>query len=127
MRGTPRTDVPMTVPQLRDTWVVFKVAGTELPLEPDERVECEEFWQSLELAGAVMVVDLLSTIGEKAAKCLSPIECHDWRLRVNVSHRIRDGFLHTRFPLLHQLDGNPHSWATDDPRLVQIVRKETEQ
>ena len=127
MRGTPRTDVPMTVPQLRDTWVVFKVAGTELPLEPEERIECEEFWQSLELTGAVMVVDLLSTIGEKAAKRLSPIECHDWRLRVNVSHRIRDGFLHTRFPLLHQLDGDPHSWATDDPRLVHIVRKETEQ
>ena len=127
MRGTPRTEVPMKVPQLRDTWVVFKVAGTELPLEPEERIECEEFWQSLELTGAVMVVDLLSTIGEKAAKRLSPIECHDWRLRVNVSHRIRDGFLHTRFPLLHQLDGNPHSWATDDPRLVQIVRKETEQ
>jgi len=117
----------MTVPQLRDTWVVFKVAGTELPLEPEERIECEELWQSLGLTGAVMVVDLVSTIGAKAAERISPIECHDWRLRVNVSHRIRDGFLHTRFPLLYQLDGKPHSWATDDPRLVQIVRKETEQ
>lgn len=127
MRGTPRTEVPMTVPQLRDTWVVFTVAGTEPPLEPEERIECEEFWQSLELTGAVMVVDLLSTIGEKAAKRLSPIVCNDWRLRANVSLRIRDGFLHTRFPLLHQLDGDRHRWATDDPRLVQIVRKETEQ
>ena len=117
----------MTVPQLRKTWVVFKVAGTELPLETDERAECEEYWQSLNLSGAVMVVNLLSPIGKKAADRLSPIECEDWRLTVNVTHRIRDGFLHTRFPLLHELSGVPQRWATDDPRLVQLVTKETEQ
>lgn len=117
----------MTVPQLRKTWVVFRVSGTELPLEPDERAECEEYWQSLKLSGAVMVVNLLSPLGEKAAQRLSPIECEDWRLTVNVTHRIRDGFLHTRFPLLHELNGVPQQWATDDPRIVQLVTKETEQ
>jgi hypothetical protein len=74
-----------------------------------------------------MVVDLLSPIGTKAAQRISPIECQDWRLTVNVTHRIRDGFLHTRFPLLHELNGVPQRWATDDPRLVQLVTKETEQ
>lgn len=117
----------MTVPQLRNTWVVFRVSGIELPLAPDERAECEEYWQSLNLSGAVMVVDLLSPIGKKAADRLSLIECEDWRLTVNVTHRIRDGFLHTRFPLLDDLDGEPQQWATDDPRIVQLVTKETEQ
>ena len=46
----------------------------------------------------------------------------DRQLTLNIAHRIRDGFLHTRFPLLQKLDGEPHHWATDDPRLVQIVQ-----
>ena len=68
------------------------------------------------------VIDLLSSLGEKVAARLTPIVCEDRQLTLNIAHRIRDGFLHTRFPLLQELDGEPHHWATDDPRLVQIVQ-----
>jgi hypothetical protein len=128
MRGAGRTTVHISVPKLRDTWVVFPVTGTEKPLSAAARRACEEFWQSLDLHGAVMVIDLLSPLGEKAAVRLTPIVCEDRQLTLNVAHRIRDGFLHTRFPLLQKLDGEPHHWATDDPRLVELVnttRKET--
>jgi hypothetical protein len=122
MRGSPRATVNMTVPNLRDTWVVFPIAGNEKPLSAAARKACEDYWQSLDLHGAVMVIDLLSPLGEKAAARLTPIVCEDRQLTLNIAHRIRDGFLHTRFPLLQKLDGETHHWATDDPRLVQLVQ-----
>ena len=122
MRGSSRTSVHMSIPKLRDTWVVFPVTGEEKPLSAAARRACEDSWQSLDLHGAVMVIDLLSSLGEKVAARLTPIVCEDRQLTLNIAHRIRDGFLHTRFPLLQELDGEPHHWATDDPRLVQIVQ-----
>ena len=112
----------MSIPKLRDTWVVFPVTGEEKPLSAAGRRACEDSWQSLDLHGAVMVIDLLSSLGEKVAARLTPIVCEDRQLTLNIAHRIRDGFLHTRFPLLQELDGEPHHWATDDPRLVQLVQ-----
>ena len=128
MRGSSRTTVHMSVPSLRDTWVVFPITGNEKPLSTAARRACEESWQSLDLHGAVMVIDRWSSLGETAAARLARILCEDRQLTLNIAHRIRDGFLHTRFPLLQKLDGEPHHWATDDPRLVQLVqtsRKET--
>ena len=121
MRGTPRTTVPLTVPVLRAQWVVFEVTGNEEPLNSSERATCDQFWSELGLSGAVTVVDLFSEIGKKVAEDVSPTVCSDWRLTANVAHRIRDGLLHTRFPLLQRLEGTPHRWATDDPRLVHLV------
>ncbi len=126
----------MNVGQLRPTWVAFTITASAKPLSHSEEIECEEYWQSLGLSGAVMVIDLRSTFGQKVRVNPWPILCEDWRLTANVARRIRDGFLHTRFPLLQHLDGEAHRWATDDPRLVELVqpaqsvqdlRKETEQ
>ncbi|MSZ90130.1 MAG: hypothetical protein F2585_12415 [Actinobacteria bacterium] len=136
MRGVARTPVEMNVGQLRPTWATFTILPSAKPLSRREEIECEEYWQSLGLSGAVMVVDLRSTFGQKLRVDPPPIQCNDWRLTANVTRRIRDGFLHTRFPLLQHLDGETHRWATDDRRLVELVqstqsaqelRKETEQ
>ena len=121
MRGRPRTPVPLVVPVLRKQWAIFEVGGSEKPLTAIERAACDDYWSKLGLSGAVAVVDLLSTIGQKVAADIIPILCEDPLLTANVAHRIRDGLLHTRFPLLQQLEAVPHRWATDDPRLVQLV------
>ena len=139
MRGVARTPVEMNVGQLRPAWALFTITASAKPLSRRKEIECEKYWQSLGLSGAVMVVDLLSPLGRKVAVSPPPVPCQDWRLTANVTRRIRDGLLHTRFPLLQHLDGETHHWATDDPRLVELVqpaqtaqsvqdlRKETEQ
>lgn len=122
MRGVARTPVEMNVGQIRPAWALFTIAAGAKPLSRRKEIECEEYWQSLGLSGAVMVVDLLTQLGRKVVVSPPPVLCQDWRLTANVTRRIRDGFLHTRFPLLQHLDGEAHHWATDDPRLVELVQ-----
>ena len=124
MRGTPRTKVHFRIPVLRAPWVVFELGLCTPALAADERRECERYWDGLGLTGAFAFVDLLERFnGDESVRVL-PIRCADWRLTANVVHRIRQGFLHARFPLIDQLDPTPRKWASDDPRLTRLVTTE---
>lgn len=114
----------MTVPALRTIWVVFEVPGSLPALVPARRAECDRHWNGLGITGAFMVVDLLSDVAERIGERISPVICRDRLLTLNIAHRVRDGFVHSRFPLIDRPDPEPHHWATDDPRLARLVCKE---
>ena len=118
MRGSPATAVHLVVPPLRDHWVCFEPLVDGPHLSAEQRRECDEYWESLELTGAIIICQLDWIVAPVVEAAL----CRDWRLTANVIYRNRDGLLHADFPLIDTDLVAPNKvWATDDPRLTRLV------
>ena len=119
MRGSRGTMTAYrTVPALRKDWVTFVQPPVGFTLTPVLRRKAEEYWESLELSGGIVLHSL-----EFDTRSIVPdTKCRDVLLGINVHFRQRDGLLLANFPLLEPAFEPQHPWSTDDPRLLAAAR-----
>jgi len=117
MSARPRTPVSRQVRPIRDTWVAFTWSGFRPRLTNERLAALDAAWAAFGFTGCALLQPVNETV-----RRLSPLECRDDDVVLNVLLRSRSGILLGTSPLLDDasiLRGLV--LASDDPRLYAIV------